>query len=398
MKLQKWIAICLSVITVSSFAACGGLFQNASSSDVPTSSTPSSEQKPVVVETITIPDVTVDLVAPENKVQVPADEKSEMFDANGNKLTAKQWLLNSKFSKSYIQSLGVGEYTFTYKSATKTGTVKLIITDNAQLDYVFLGQVPEMLTYMEQIQLPVLVKNQDSYQEVYEPTYSLTKDGEAIEYVTVGETFQTNALMQGDYQWIATVGEGERAKTFSQSFYVQSFEEYELSKRNELLYSNQMGAYIPYEDGKYFIDLSNNGNMVYFPIDWEVTDKAITAGKTRAEFKLTTNTWFCERDTNGDLIVGEHAGSMWVTNSWKGYNIGCSGKDNKVDNCETNESYPLISNIEVDDKGTADESDDTYTYIIVAFLKRAYFNIAQPLELSFAYGCNVQADLEITFM
>ena len=94
-------------------------------------------------QTINIPQVTVDLQNPENKVEVPAEEPSKVFDRFGNPLTDSQWLLNSKFAKSYIQSLGAGSYTFTYESAAATGTVPLTVTDEQKPDYVFTSEIPE---------------------------------------------------------------------------------------------------------------------------------------------------------------------------------------------------------------------------------------------------------------
>ncbi len=336
------------------------------------------------ITTITIPTVTVDLVAPENEVAVSWQEASEVFDTTGRKLTKSEWLLNSKFSKEYVRSLGVGEYTFTYKSATKTGTITLIITDNQEPNYIFTADIPDFLTAGATIDLPTLVKHQDSYQEDYTPTYSLTRNGEEIEYKTKGDGYQAEALLNGEYEWKACLNVGGENKAFSQSFAVQTFETYLTSKQDKMLLNETTKEYLSVTDGRCAIDLSDNIGTRKFTMDWEVLDTAITAGKERLVVTVTTDTWFAENGT------GENQGTMWVTDSWKDYKIGLSGKENRIfDNRKS--SVPSYASITVN-------ADGTYTYVIEAYLLRIFFSEKQPLQLWFATNCTIVADIEIQFV
>ena len=79
-----------------------------------------SSQSQIEPQEITIQPITVDLFDPENRVEgLNPNEESTVTDSAGNVLSDSQWLLNSKFSKSYVASLGIGTYTYQYRSESK---------------------------------------------------------------------------------------------------------------------------------------------------------------------------------------------------------------------------------------------------------------------------------------
>ncbi len=334
------------------------------------------------VQTITIPDVKVDLKAPENRVQVSETNKSQVFDANGLKLSDTQWLMNSKFSKSYIQSLGVGEYTFTYQSETEKGTIKLIITDNEEPDYVFVAQVADNATYQESLLLPELVKNQDSYQDDYEISYTLKLGDTVIETEKADGGYKTPALAGGEYTWTASLTKNGTVYDYRQSFKVQSFEEYLTANMNALLMDEQQKTFKTSDNGVYHIDTTGNTEIFRYTITQEIMDKALAAGKTRIVFTVTTDDWYVDGGPAG------HSGSFWMTDCWKDFKIGWGGEQEFVLD-KSADDIPYITSMK--------KVDGKYVYIGTAFLESGYFTTATPLQLWFAGALNCKADVTVTF-
>ncbi len=325
-------------------------------------------------QTVTIPAVTVDLQAPENRVEVPQDVPSHVFDEEGNQLSDSQWLLNSKFAKSYIQKLGVGTYTYRYESASQTGTITLTVTDSQAPDYIFTGAVPETVTYLDSLTLPELVKEQDSYQSNYRVSYSLTV-GEETVFV---DDFQTPALTEGSYTWTATVNKDGKPYEFSQSFRVQSFEEYLSGMENELLLNRQNKTCIPVQDCVYPVDTNANTLDYFYQVNPQVVATAMTAGKTEAHIVVTTET-----------PIGGSNGSLWLSNDWHGYVMGISGTSPFVDD-RSAPSWPTryIGSMKI--------ADGKYVYTMVAYLDETVFTEAQPLTLQFNYA-KCLADVTVSF-
>ncbi len=324
---------------------------------------------------ITIPAVTVDLQAPENRVEVPQDVPSQVYDEAGNLLTGKQWLLNSKFAKSYIQSLGVGEYTYRYESATQTGTITLTVTDSQAPGYLFDGTLPQTVTYLESVTLPKLVKDQDSYQDSCEVTYALTKGEEAV---ALADDFQTPALTDGSYTWTASVTKDGKAHAFTQSFTVQTFQEYLVTMENELLLDVQKDAYLAAENGSYAVDTSANTTDFFYKLNPDVVSTAMTAGMTKVTFTVITDE---------ALIYGKN-GSIWLSNDWHGYAFAVEGaRPFRTD--RSSKAWPTRFT------NSMTIRDGKYIYKGTVFLDPNTFTEAQPVTLQFNYAqCTAQVSVE----
>lgn len=333
-------------------------------------------------QTIQIPSVTVDLQNPENKVEVPADEFSQVFDQAGQQLSDNEWLMNSKFAKSYIQSLGAGSYTFTYESSAATGTIHLTITDKEKPNYVFSAEIPQTVAYLDSVFLPRLVKEQDSYQGDYEVSYQLCCGENAVELLEKSEGFQTEALKAGDYIWTATLTKDGATHTYTHNFHVQSFDEYLQSNLNTLFFDEQAKAYLVAEEGKFAVNTQGNTDIFRYTVSQSIIDKAVSAGKTWVVLTIVV-----DKPYAGDAS-GENIGSFWMTDSWNKYNIGCSGLTPfKSDRRNTDISSVASMSVE----------NGSYVYRMEGDLRLGYFTESTPLQYFFANGIRCQAELTLSF-
>ncbi len=327
-------------------------------------------------KSITIPAVTVDLQSPENRVQVSSDEPSTVYDAAGNALTKDQWLLNSKFAKSYIRQLGVGSYTFRYESASSTGTISLTITDSQAPAYLFTDKLPETVRFFSSLTLPELVKDQDSYQDDCMVSYALKKGEETVE---LSDGFVTPNLTEGTYTWTAVATKAGEPYEFTQSFYVQSFAEYLTSMENELIKDNQKGEFLKIQDGIYTADASSNTLDYYFSVNHEVLELAVEAGMETFTFTVTVE----------EPLIYESTGSIWISNNWNGFVFGLMGTGP-----ETIGTLPLSpSNLNY---GKVYSENGKYIYQGTVYLSMDVFTIAQPLTLQFNYAKCI-ADITVEF-
>ena len=379
--------LCLILASAFIFAAvsCGNASDNSSGSSDGKQSDSASESVEAVE--IQIPTVTVDLSAPENKVAVPSDERSEVFETSGRKLTGEEWLLNSKFSKAYIKKLGVGEYTFSYKGLTKKGTIKLVITDENKPNYVFDSEIPETLDYLEVARLPRLVKDQDSYQADYEPTYSLKKGDTEITVAADDEEdlFVSPKLDAGDYVWKAVIEKDGKTFEYVRNFTVKTFEQWIVSIEDELLLDKQTGVFIKAENGKYAVDTTNNNEMFSYTIDNSILQAAMTADKTQVKVEVLSEV-VINLDENGN-----GNGTLWLSNSWKGYVWAFSGAK-EYDEDKTAEASPRISGMK--------KVGDKFNYYTTGFLRDKYFSAESknPLQLDFANGAKAKTLVTVTFL
>ena len=339
-------------------------------------------QKEQPKQTIQIPEVTVDLQSPENKVQVPAEEPSKVMDASGQQLSDAQWLMNSKFSKSYIQSLGTGSYTFTYESAASTGTIHLTVTDKEKPNYVFSEEIPQTVAFLDSLFLPRLVKEQDSYQEDFEVSYQLSCAETAVELLEKPEGFQTEALNAGDYVWTATLTKDGTVHTYTHNFHVQGFDEYLQSNLDTLFFDEQTKTYLAAEDGKFAVNTHGNTDVFRYTVSQDVIEKAISAGKTWVVLTIVV-----DKPYAGDA-GGENKGSFWMTDSWNKYNIGCSGLSPfRKDLLNTSNSSVVSMSVE----------NGSYVYRMEGDLRLGQFTQSTPLQYFFADGIQCQAELTLHF-
>ena len=333
-------------------------------------------------QTINIPQVTVDLQDPENKVDVPAQEPSMVFDGDGQQLPDHAWLMNSKFSKSYIQSLGAGSYTFTYESATSTGTIYLTVTDEEKPNYVFSSEIPQTVAYLDSLFLPRLVKEQDSYQGDYEVSYELRCAETAVELLEKPEGFQTEALKAGDYVWTATLTKDGTAHTYTHSIHVQSFDEYLQGKLDTLFFDEQAKTYLAAEDGKFAVNTHGNTDVFRYTVSQDVIEKAISAGKTWVVLTIAVDKPYAAD------AGGENKGSFWMTDSWNQYNIGCNSLTPYTDDLRNRGISAVVSMAKKDGK---------YVYCMEGDLRLGYFTESTPLQYFFADGIQCQAQMTLSF-
>jgi len=333
-------------------------------------------------QTIQIPEVTVDLQSPENKVQVPAEEPSKVVDASGQQLSDAQWLMNSKFSKSYIQSLGAGSYTFTYESASATGTIRLTITDKEKPNYVFSEEIPQTVAFLDSLFLPRLVKEQDSYQQDYAVSYELSCAETAVELLEKPEGFQTEALNAGDYVWTATLTKDGTVHTYTHNFHVQGFDEYLQSNLDTLFFDEQAKTYLAAEDGKFAVNTHGNTDIFRYTVSQDVIEKAISAGKTWVVLTIAVDKPYAADAS------GENKGSFWMTDSWHKYNIGCNGLTPYVDDLSDRGISAVVG---------MSEENGRYVYRMEGDLRLGYFTESTPLQYFFADGIQCQAELTLHF-
>ncbi len=359
--MKKFTALVLALLLV--LAALSGCQQG-------------SGGKSAHLKTITIPAITVDLQAPENRVEVPSDEPSRVYDAEGNALTDAQWLLNSKFAKDYIRQLGEGSYTFQYEGTTSQGTISLTVTDSQKPDYLFTAELPETVQFFSTLTLPELVKNQDSYQDDCSVSYALKRGEQTIE---LEDGFVTPNLKEGTYTWTASAMKDGEPWEFTQSFYVQSFAEYLASMENELLKDNQTGEYLKIQDGIYTADASANTLDYYYSINHKVLELAVQAGMKTVTFTIVLD----------EPLIYESTGSIWISNNWSGFVFGLMGTGP-----ETIGSLPLsASNLNY---GKIYSEGGRYIYQGTVYLSLDVFTIAQPLTMQFNLAKCI-ADVTVEF-
>ena len=333
-------------------------------------------------QTLQIPEVVVDLQSPENKVQVPAEEPSKVMDASGQQLSDAQWLMNSKFSKSYIQSLGTGSYTFTYESAASTGTIRLTITDKEKPNYVFSEEIPQTVAYLDSVFLPRLVKEQDSYQGDYEVSYQLYCGENAVELLEKPEGFQTEALNAGDYVWTATLTKDGTSHSYTHNFHVQGFDEYLQSNLDTLFFDEQTKTYLAAEEGIFAVNTNGNTDIFRYTVSQDVIEKAISAGKTWVVLTIVLDKPYAADAS------GENKGSFWMTDSWNEYNIGCNGLTPfRKDLLNTSNSSVVSMSVE----------NGSYVYCMEGDLRLGQFTQSTPLQYFFADGIQCQAELTLHF-
>ena len=253
-------------------------------------------------------DIVIDLADPENVVsEANPFEASEVFDVSGRKLTDKEWLLNSKFAKSYIRSLPLGEHIFEYSSLTKYGTIKITITDNAAPRYLFSHGVDSIIKFEDEVKLPFLVKDQDSYQDDHNITYQLYKlEGENKTTIPVEEmsTGYWVDAPSGVYQWVATASLGEKSHQFSLDFKKETFDEYIERNKDVLVFDAGRGVYVKNINGTYEINTTVQEYYTY-SVSNDIICSAIKAGKkigvrltmdeaTKTYLWMTNNQWHNE--------------------------------------------------------------------------------------------------------
>ncbi len=273
-------------------------------------------------EKITIPTVEVDLFDPENKVQVDEFEPSTVKESSGRVLTDDEWLLNSKFSKDYILKLGVGEYDFKYESEIAYGDIKLIIKDSMSPNYCFNKNLNEIAYYDELKILPLLVKNQDSFQDDFEPTYNLYKKVEgtlvSAEYHEFNDEGFRSLELEGEMLWRASVIKDEKTYDFDWEFHVETKEEYKSRVYPTAFITKETQRFVTYTDGEFILDStsigSSSSDYLFFKIDPEIIDNA-----KRAEFSLLRVTVYRldGEDTFGiNQDNGQYDIGLWIYDKW----------------------------------------------------------------------------------
>ena len=276
--MKNLVALIFALTLSMACVGCKGSDEN-SSSDA-SNSTSASVTEPIKVS---FAEITIDLSDPENIVsEADPFEKSDVFDATGRKLTENEWLLNSKFAKSYIKSLPLGKHVFEYKTSTKYGTITIVITDKDAPRYVFSFGVDDVLNFEDEVALPRLVKDQDSYQDDYEVTYELYHIGDGVEtIIPVEERAQGYwaDLAPGTYQWFATARLGEKWHHFSLNFRKETFDEYIERQKDTLVFDAEQKTYVKNVDGTYAINTTVKEYYTY-SVSNAIIHSAIKAGKS----------------------------------------------------------------------------------------------------------------------
>ena len=375
--MKKLLSTILSVIMVFSLVGCGDSTSNGNNSN---------ENTP---REISIPTVTVDLFNPENKVAVSESEPSVVVDSNGRTLTEKEWLLNSKFSKSYLASLGVGTYTFQYSSAKEFGTITLVIQDEQNPNYVFYFEMDELVEYDSRLLLPKMVKNPDSYQADCTVSYKLYElangQKEEIEFTEYNERAYTALELNGSYLWQASVFDGETVFEHEREFSLEDYETYKARVMPTMVVNKQTNKYCPY-DGEYItLDSTQLGTMDDDQYDFNISNaevlKQISLGNTCATLVIES--------TNGDFFGVRENGvedtGLWVTNGWSSWFYSITAKSDGI----TSTSNLTIEKITL--------GENNYRYVVKVRLEEAHFSNNQPLQIKFTYNCRRVCRMTVEF-
>ena len=131
--------------------------------------------------------------------------------------------------------------------------------------------------------------------------------------------FVSPKLDAGDYVWKAVIEKDGKTFEYVRNFTVKTFEQWIVSIEDELLLDKQTGAFIKAENGKYAVDTTNNNEMFSYTIDNSILQAAMTAGKTQVKVEVLSEV-VINLDENG---TGN--GTLWLSNSWKGYVWAFSG-------------------------------------------------------------------------
>lgn len=351
--------------------------------------------KDAVVEKnlIEISAVTVDLYNPENKVAVDASKPSCVYDENGNKLTDRQWLLNSKFAKNYISSLGVGVFYFKYVNDTEYGLITLNIQNEKNPNYVFYFEPSEIGYYDARLLLPKLVKNPDSYQSANaEYDYKLLKKVET-EYVEIDfENYNDKAfssdVTEGEYKWCAKATVDGKATEHFREITMETQSEYVKRVMPTMIYDVKNKTYCQYFDvGNYILVDTSNANFAdddtqfNFNISNEEVLKQIDLGKNCATITLET----INGDFDGVRQNGSKDNGLWITNNWVSWYYAIySSNDGFVSSSKMNFTKQTVES-------------NHFVYTVNIKLEKSDFNNGQVLQLKYTYGCQRECHVKIEF-
>lgn len=379
--MKKIISTILSLFMICSFFGCANQGNSTSSQD--------SSIEELSPKEISIPTVTVDLYNPENKVAVSETEFSVVVDSEGKTLTEKEWLLNSKFSKSYIRSLGVGTYTFTYTSAKEYGTITLVIKDEEAPNYVFYFEMDEVIEYDSRALLPKMVKNPDSYQDDCCVSYKLYKliEDEKIEqeFVEYNERSFTLKEKEGSYLWTATLSSGEAVFEYERAFSFETYDTYKARVMPTMVLDKETNKYCPYNGEYITLDSMQLGTMDDDQYDFNISNeeilKQISLGNDCATltFESQTGDFFGVRE-DGSVDTG-----LWVTNGWSSWFYSITALSDGV--AQTN-NY-VIEKITL--------GQNRYRYLVKVRLDMAHFSNNQPLQMKFTYNCRRICTMTVEF-
>lgn len=379
--MKKIISTILSVVMIFSFVGCNGGETSTSSS--------SSGLEEIVAKEISIPTVTVDLYNPENKVAVSETEPSTVVDSNGRTLTEKEWLLNSKFSKSYISALGVGTYTFYYTSAKEYGTITLVIKDEKTPNYVFYFEMDEIIEYDSRALLPKMVKNPDSYQADCDVSYTLYKlsnqEKTEQEFVEYNERAFTLLDKEGSYIWKASLSSGKETFEYERAFTFETYDAYKARVMPTMVFNAETNQYCPYNGEYITLDSTPLGTMDDDQYDFNISNeeilKQISLGNDCATltFESANGDFFGVRE-NGNVDTG-----LWVTNGWSSWFYSITAMSDGV---AATSNY-VIKKITL--------GENHYRYLVIVRLEEAHFSNNQPLQMKFTYNCRRVCTLTVEF-
>ena len=330
-KMRKFFYLVLSVMLLLACSACNSGDNGG------------SEQTNEPVK-ISIPSLTVDLYDPENKVDVNAKEISVVTDKNGRQLTNEEWLLNSKFSKEYIRSLGVGVYEFTYTSENYYGTIILTIEDKLEPNLAFEYQVPSVIETCDKIDLPSLIRGQDSYQDEILAEYSVSVNGEEREIVNGQVDFELGA----NYVYTAVVQKNDQEYTFKQEFRGETAQDI-IERRRQVLIDKFLTIDGWQSNANNFVNYGDSMKalgtwQMQIAVDW--INECIAEGYTVLEFDACASNGCTYLQDNTGVQLGKDTVRIKIplvenkSYTFRGKTKGDSGYQSDIGACDV-----LISNV-----------------------------------------------------
>ena len=191
-------------------------------------------------------DVTVDLNESEKTLDLKGADLVGVYDSEGN-VYNKVYAENGKayHLNSIGEKLGVGEHTITIVSINGYGDIRLTLTDNQALEYVYdyadetrginnyIWAVGEAITY------PEVINKKGSYQK-FDVEYAVYKGKDKVEQLSSYDEI-------GEYTYEAKITHKGETTTLKNTFYIVSEEE-KINYSFSTMSNQFVNAWYPFED------------------------------------------------------------------------------------------------------------------------------------------------------
>jgi hypothetical protein len=268
---------------------------------------------------ISIPDLTLDLAAPENSIVKRGTYTNAHLAKGLTLLSDSEFLLESKIAKSYLKSLGAGTYVFTFLCEEGYTDFTLTLTDKEAPEVIFDYSYEGAKLLEGEASLPTFaLLDEDSYQNIT-LHYSLSRDGVSVSL--------DSALEEGSYVYSVSVIRGGLVVESKQLHFsvLKDFEYYGLAANaySKISISGaDMSASM--EEGAIKVTTGSNCSL-YHPctLSWgaDLVDEAKAAGRTVLDVSFYAKTDVPQPylyDANMEIIKDANGNPSYDNTLWFG--------------------------------------------------------------------------------